>query len=204
MEDNPDQVIDDYNQMYIKLENNVQELKAMQNSIKNLIYYYNLYKKNPLETLFTIFLPEWVIIYSPKLSIYSSTENEINIANNLFIKGFFNDHWPHYLLGAYYDQNDIQKADFTSPSYYLKVDYPEQYDLSETQYIPSGNYLCFLTQIKNESDLPKAIKRFLSQINLSGYKIDGYLFVMDVVNSLITSNPDKYCTMMYSRIQKND
>ena len=45
-------------------------------------------------------------------------------------------------------EDDIRKNDFSAPSYYLKVDYPEQYSLNETKYIPAGNYACFLIKIK--------------------------------------------------------
>lgn len=201
--DNPQEAIKDYHNIYANLEDSIQELKALQNSINNLIYYYDLYKNNDLESIFTIYLPEWFIIHSPKLNIYSSIGNETNIANNLFIKGFYNNRWPHYLLGAYYDEADISTQDFTSPCYFLKVDYPEQYQLEETQYIPAGTYACFLIKIKGAT-LPNAVPKFLESLKKEKLQITGKLFVMDVVNSLITSDAEKYCTMLYTKIKETE
>jgi DNA gyrase inhibitor GyrI len=109
--------------------------------------------------------------------------------------------WPHYLLGAYYDEDDIRKNDFSAPSYYLKVDYPEQYSLNETKYIPAGNYACFLIKIEGAT-LPDAVMKFLNCLKNENVKITGKLFVMDVVNSLITSDAEKYCTMLYAKISE--
>lgn len=201
--DDPQEAIEDYKNIYEHLENSIQELKALQNSINNLVYYYTLFNTHKLEAVFSIYLPEWFVIYSPKLSIYSPIGNETNIANNLFIKGFYNNRWPHYLLGAYYDEDDIRKNDFSAPSYYLKVDYPEQYSLNETKYIPAGNYACFLIKIKGAT-LPDAVMKFLNCLKNENVKITGKLFVMDVVNSLITSDAEKYCTMLYAKISESE
>lgn len=201
--DDPQQAIDDYLHIYANLEDSIQELKALQNSINNLVYYYNLYKNNPLESLFTIYLPEWFVIFSPKLNIYSPIGNETNIANNLFIKGFYNNRWPHYLLGAFYDESDIKNGDFTAPSYYLKVDYPEQYKPEEVKYIDAGHYVCYMIRITG-TNLPEAVYKFLACLKESGLQITGSVFVMDIVNSLITSDSKKYCTMLYARIKEAD
>ena len=201
--DDPQQTINDYLDIYAKLESSIQELRALQNSINNLVYYYNLYKNNPLETIFTIFLPEWFVIFTTKLNIYSPLGNEVNIANNLFIKGFFNNRWPHYLLGAFFDEADIQAADFTAPAYYLKTDYPEQYNPEEIKYIPAGHYACYLIRITGLS-LPNAVEKFFAALAKTHLQITGDLFVMDIVNSLITSDSQKYCTMLYARVQETD
>ena len=39
---------------------------------------------------------------------------------------------------------------------------------------------------------------YLDTLEKEKISVSGDIFIMDVVNSLITSNPDNYCTMIYS------
>lgn len=39
---------------------------------------------------------------------------------------------------------------------------------------------------------------YLDTLEKEKISVSGDIFIMDVVNSLITSNPDNYCTMIYA------
>lgn len=197
--DDPDHSMLHYEQISSELENDILEIRSIQNSINNLKYYYNLAKNNPLEQLFTIYLPEWFIIYSLKSKIsaeYESTES--NIANNLFIKGFYNGFWPHYQLGAFFSQEEIIKGRFEETSYFLKVEYPEQYDKKDLQFVPGGDYICLLTKVKGQN-LPVTVRNFLGELKEANMQIIGNVFILDVINNMLTANPDNYCTMIFAK-----
>jgi DNA-binding transcriptional MerR regulator/effector-binding domain-containing protein len=197
--DNPDEAVTHYEEIYEKLELKIQELKAVQNTINNLKYYYKLYKNNPLGELFLHYFPEWFIIFSPKLKIGAEYEaSESNIANGLFIKGFSNGFWPHYQLGAFITEDEIKKGAFQETSYFLKVDCPEDFPKEELQFVPGGDYLCLLTKGKGQN-LPFAVTSFLEKVEQSNLHTTGHIFIMDVVNNLITSNPNNYCTLIFAK-----
>lgn len=200
-ENNPNVTMDKYRQIYSNLEERVQELQALQATIANLSYYFNFYKQHEPETLFTTYFPEYFILRAPKLDIASAVGNETNIANEFFLKGFHHNHWPHFLLGALYDENDVRRRDFTSPSYFLKIDHPEHYPAEETIYVPGDNYLCFLYRTHTRR-LPEAVSLYLDRINAAKEKIVGSVFSMDIVNSLLTSRVSDYHTMLFARCQE--
>ena len=197
-DDAPDQSMVHYQKIYQQLENHIEELKAMQNAINNLVYYYDLTQKHPLDTLFNLYLPEWFIIYSPKLKLsHSYQTTEANIANKLFLQGFYNGFWPHYQLGAFFTPEDVAQNNFSETSYCLKVDYPEQYAKEELDFVSGGNYLCLLTKVGGRN-LPNAVKEFLNLVRGQGKRLQGKIFALDVINNLITSNPENYCTMIFA------
>ena len=200
-ENDLDVTMEMYRRIYSNLEERVHELQSLQATIANLSYYFDFYKRHAPETLFTAYFPEHFILRSPKLKITSMMGNETNIANEFFLKGFHHNHWPHFLLGALYDENDVRRRDFTSPSYFLKIDHPEHYPAEETIYVPGDNYLCFLYRTHTRR-LPEAVSLYLDRINAAKEKIVGSVFSMDIVNSLLTSRVSDYHTMLFARCQE--
>jgi DNA-binding transcriptional MerR regulator len=197
--DNPDKTVSHYEDIYDKLELKIQELKAVQNTINNLRYYYKLYKNNQLDQLFLHYFPEWFIIFSPQLKLGAEYEaSESNIANDLFMKGFSNGFWPHYQLGAFVTEDEIAKGSFLEASYFLKVDCPEDFQKEELEFVPGGDYVCLLTKGKGQN-LPIAVTSFIEKLNQRKMCITGHIFIMDVVNNLITSNSKNYCTLIFAK-----
>lgn len=200
-ENNPNVTMDKYRQIYSNLEERVQELQALQATIANLSYYFNFYKQHEPETLFTTYFPEHFILRSLKLNLTSTVGNETTIANAFFLKGFHRNHWPHFLLGALYDESDVHRRNFTSPSYFLKIDHPEHYPTEEISYVPGGSYLCCLYRTPTHQ-LPEAVSLYLDRINAVKEKIIGPVFSLDIVNCLLTSRVSDYHTMLFSRCQE--
>ena len=200
-ENDLDVTMETYRQIYGNLEERVHELQALQATIANLSYYFDFYKRHAPETLFTAYFPEHFILRSPKLKITSMMGNETNIANKFFLKGFHQNHWPHFFLGALYDENDIRSQDFSAPSYFLKIDHPEHYPAEETIYVPGDNYLCFLYRTHTRR-LPEAVFLYLDRINAAKEKIIGSVFSIDIVNGLLTSRISDYHTMLFARCQE--
>ena len=187
-----------YRQIYGNLEERVHELQALQATIANLSYYFDFYKRHSPETLFTAYFPEHFILRSPKLKITSMMGNETNIANKFFLKGFHQNHWPHFFLGALYDENDIRSQDFSAPSYFLKIDHPEHHLPEETSYIAGGHYLCYIYRTHTLA-LPKAVPLYLNRLKDAKRDITGAILAMDIVNGLLTSRTSDYHTMLFAR-----
>lgn len=199
-EEDPQRAIGQYREIYAGLEQRVQELAAMQQAIRNLLYYFSIYQEHPAETFFSVYFPECFILLSEKLDINSSSGNEADIANELFLKGFYHHRWPHFLLGALYEAEDVRARSFAAPAYFLKVDHPEQYDAEETRYIPAGTYICYLYRTQ-AYPLPAAARRYVEESGAAGHGITGELFAMHVVSSLITVRPEAHYTMLMARRQ---
>ena len=49
-----------------------------------------------------------------------------------------------------------------------------------------------------------AVNIFLQTLAKKKKKIQGNIFIIDVINNFITSNPDNYCTMIYARQADED
>lgn len=195
-------------QHYIHINDNLQqmidELQAIQNTIANLKYYYDLVIKYPREKIFLNYFPEWFVICSPKLSLNTEAGSaESNIADNLFIRGFHNGMWPHYQLGCMYTEEDVKNTAFDKPIYCLKVDHPEEFNPLEVTFVPSGNYYCFLINVGGKG-LRNAVHIFLQHLATEGKSITGNIFILDVVNNFITANPKNYCTMIYAHVGNED
>lgn len=197
--DHPDTTIDLYGTISDKLQKQTAEMDTMASTISNLRYYYNLSKIHPPKTFFTIYLPEWFIISSEKSKISHEWESAgSDVANTLFMKGFSGEKWPHYLLQALFTEEDIRTENFAEVTYFLKTDHPELYDKSQIQFIPNGEWLCMLFYTKGK-ELEKSLRFYLQALKEKGESIQGGIFIMDIVNNLITSNPNEYCTMIYAR-----
>ena len=56
--------------------------------------------------------------------------------------------------------------------------------------------MLFYTQGKH---IARSIEYYLDQLDKQNKAISGPLFIMDIVNCLITPNPKEYCTMIYAR-----
>ena len=124
--------------------------------------------------------------------------NETNIANKFFLKGFHQNHWPHFFLGALYDENDIRNQDFSAPSYFLKIDHPEHHLPEETSYIAGGHYLCYIYRTHTLA-LPKAVPLYLNRLKEAKKNITGAILAIDIVNGLLTSRTSDYHTMLFAR-----
>jgi hypothetical protein len=200
-ENDLDVTMEMYRRIYSNLEERVHELQSLQATIANLSYYFNFYKQHPPETLFTAYFPEHFILRSPKLKITAAMGNETNIANEFFLKGFHQNHWPHFFLGALYDEHDIRNRDFSMPSYFLKIDHPEHYPSEETSYIAGGHYLCCIYRTHTLT-LPKAVPLYLDRIKAAKKNITGAVLAMDIVNGLLTSRISDYHTMLFARCEE--
>lgn len=175
-----------------------EETAAMISTIDNLRYYYSLSKKYPSQTLFSLYLPEWFILFSEKSKISADQESSSSdIANNLFLEGFNGQKWPHYLLGALLPEENIKTRNFSETKYFLKIDFPQLHDKAKIRFVPNGEWLCMLFYSKGKG-LSENLGFYLDTLKEENKSISGDIFIMDVVNSLITSNPDDYCTMIYA------
>ena len=200
--DDTERTSTNYQNITRELEQNIDELKAAQSSLINLIYYYNLSKRYPLETLFSFHFPEFYMISTPKTKISGKfLIRESNIANDLFMKGFSHRHWPHYQLGAFFDEQAIARENFSNTSYYLKIDHPEDFPPQEITYVPGGYYLCYLTK-GNGRNMVSATKQYLDHLKKAQLAITGNIFINDVVNNLITSDSNHYCTLIFAQEAK--
>ena len=204
LDDDPGKAYYHYLHINDNLQQMINELQAIQNTIANLKYYYDLVLNNPRETIFVNYFPEWFVICSPKLSLNTKAGSaESNIADNLFIRGFHNGMWPHYQLGCMYTEDDVKKQTFDNPIYCLKVDHPEEFNPQEITFIPSGNYYCFLVNVGGKG-LRNAVHIFLQALADEGKSIVGNIFILDVINNFITANPQNYCTMIYAHIRNEE
>ena len=197
--EDPEAVIQKYKEISHKLNGNVKETQSILNTINNFSWYYGFSKRYPIHYFFQTYLPEWFIIQSSKAKIGKSFESsESDIANKLFLKNFADEKWPHYLLQALVMPEDIKSRNFNELSYFLKMDKPELHEKDTIHFIPNGVWICmlFYTQGKH---IARSIEYYLDQLDKQNKAISGPLFIMDIVNCLITPNPKEYCTMIYAR-----
>ena len=194
--------INKYDEISQTLKSHMQETTAILNTISNLRYYYQLSKRHAPETLFDLYLPEWFIITSKKAKTDHQFESsESNIANQLFLEGFADEKWPHYLLQALLTSDDIAKKDFTQVTYFLKIDHPEKHKKEEIQFIPNGEWICMLFYVCGRN-IAECVHFYLDALKKENQSIKGPIFIMDIVNCLITSKPEDYCTMIYAMKEK--
>ena len=127
--------------------------------------------------------------------------SESNIANQLFLEGFADEKWPHYLLQALFTSVDIAKKDFTQVTYFLKIDHPEKHRKEEIQFIPNGEWICMLFYVCGRN-MAECVHFYLDALKKENQSIKGPIFIMDVVNCLVTSKSEDYCTMIYAMKEK--
>ena len=70
-------------------------------------------------------------------------------------------------------------------------------------FVPNGKYYCFLINVGGKG-LRSAVNIFLQNLAKEKKKIQGNIFIIDVINNFITSNPENYCTMIYARQADED
>ena len=51
-------------------------------------------------------------------------------------------------------------------------------------------------------EMEQTVKDYLEALKKQNLKITGNIYVTDIVNCLITSNPDNYCTLIYAKSEK--
>lgn len=181
-----------------KLSKNITETSAILNTIGNLRYYYEFSKRYRPLTFFSFYLPEWFIIASEKAKIGQEYESsESNIANNLFMTAFSYEKWPHYLLQALFTPEEVERRDFSKATYFLKVDKPEQHPKETIRFIPNGEWTGMLFYAGG-GHMSECLNTYLDQLKAAHKSIKGPVFIMDVVNCLITSKRERYCTMIYA------
>lgn len=200
LNDEPTEAYEHYKEMNENISSMIEDLKAVQGTLNNLEYYYELTTKHRLGEIFVNYFPEWFVISSPRLALHAKAGSiESNIADNLFLRGFNKGKWPHYLLGCMYSEEDIRRKDLTSPVYCLKVDNPEDFELEELRFVPSGDYYCQLLKVSGNS-LCAAVTHFLATLAKERKDIQGNVFVLDVVNNFFTSRRECYCTLIYAHV----
>lgn len=196
--------INKYEEISQTLKGHMQETTAILNTISNLRYYYQLSKRHTPGTLFELYLPEWFIITSKKAKTDQQFESsESNIANQLFLEGFADEKWPHYLLQALFTPEEIRKRDFSSVTYFLKIDHPETRRKEHIRFIPNGEWLCMLFYVSGRN-IADCVNFYLNTLKEENQSIKGPIFIMDIVNCLITSKPEDYCTMIYAMKEKQN
>lgn len=201
-EKDTDKVIAKYKYIASNLTSHTNETNSISNTIANLCYYYSLTRRFKERLLFSIYLPEWFMIYSRPSDTHCHYESHsLDVANQLFIKGFAGDPWPHYLLGAFFTENDKESLDFSKPAFFLKVDHPERYKKEDLVFVDAGYYTCLWLK-SGGKHLSASMKTFMTTLYAGRKEICGPIFAMDIVNSLITSDSSKYCTMIYARIKE--
>ncbi|MDO4178604.1 MAG: MerR family transcriptional regulator, partial [Phascolarctobacterium sp.] len=174
--------INQYLEIYNTLGDEIDELDAIRDCIRNLKYWYQLSLQHSECTLFSIYLPEWFMIYSPKLDIASSDiSNDSNLANELFFKAFYNKRWPHYQLGAFYETASIKNRNFNDVAFFIKTDHPEEYDKNELLLNPTGSYLCYFAY-RNGKEMVQTVKDYLNELQKQNLNIIGNIYVTDIVN----------------------
>lgn len=192
-----------YMEIYNTLEDKISELEAIRNTIVNLKYWYDLALQHPPRSLFFHYLPEWFMIYSPKLNISSGEfSNDSNLANELFFKAFYDKRWPHYQLGAYYETADLLQDNYSRVAFFIKTDHPERHTKEELCLNAQGTYLCYLDYTGGKN-MAQTVRSYLQALQEQKLEIIGNIYVHDVVNSLITSDPKEYCTMIYAKAKKD-
>ena len=202
--ENRDVTINKYDEISQTLKSHMQETTAILNTISNLRYYYQLSKRHAPGTLFELYLPEWFIITSKKAKTDQQFESsESNIANQLFLEGFADEKWPHYLLQALFTPEEIARRDFSSITYFLKIDHPETRSKEHIRFIPNGEWLCMLFYVSGRN-IADCVNFYLNTLKKENQSIKGPIFIMDIVNCLITSKPEDYCTMIYAMKEKQN
>lgn len=187
-----------YDEISQRLKSNTQEIAAILNTISNLRYYYQISKRHAPETFFELYLPEWFIITSEKAKTEQQFESsESNIANQLFLEGFSDEKWPHYLLQAFFTPEEIAQRNFNNVTYFLKIDHPENHKKEQIQFIPNGEWIGMLFYVSGRN-IADCVNFYLDALKKEGQAIKGSIFIMDIVNCLITSKPEDYCTMIYA------
>ena len=188
-----------YNHILDQISKSRTDWAAIENAIINLRYYYGLSKQYKEGELFEIYLPEWFIIKSAPQDISSpgKLSNSEDVANQLFFSEYRQEGWPHYLLGALYPPSAWQKGHFSAPSYYLKIDHPERYRKDQIHFIEPGYWAAILLWTKGKG-LSQSVRKFLEILDRKQIRIKGNILAMDVVNNLITSRTEEYCTMIYA------
>lgn len=200
---NPRASMEQYVEIYRTFEDKIDEMEAMRGTILNLKYWYDLAQQHKPRAIFPIYLPEWFLIHSPKLNINTNElSNDSNLANELFFKAFYDKRWPHYQLGAYYEPQDIAAQNFDNVAFFIKTDHPERHNKDELQFNALGTYLCY-TAYTEGKHMIQTVKDYLHALHQEGLKIEGNIYVTDIVNSLITSNPKDYCTLVYAKARKD-
>lgn len=198
--DDPEQTHMHYKKISKNIDEMIADLQSIKGTINNLEYYYNLVAQHGLDRIFSLYLPEWFVLSSPKLKLDAEAGSiESNIVDSLFIRGFHNGKWPHYLLGCMYTEADINSNDFSRPIYCLKVDNPEIFNMEEITFVPGGDYYCLLLKVGGKG-LRSAVSRFLELLYNEKKRIEGNIFVMDVVNNFFTSKQEYYCTLIYAHV----
>lgn len=200
---NPDEVISHYESVYVNMSLSADELASMQGSINNMKFYYDLTKIHSECTLFPLYLPEWFMLRSPAIRLKTEyTSSESDIANQLFLRGFYNGRWPHYLLGAYIEPANISGSSITETAYFLKIDHPEEFSKKEITFVRKGVWICMLMKVKGKG-LSQILQEYLTKLKTEHIEIEGGILVMDIINSLLTLNPSNYCTMIYALKKEN-
>ena len=192
-------VLKSYENIIARLTQSKRDWGAIENAIGNLRYYYSLTEKYKEGELFTMYLPEWFIIQSPLQTIAPAEEvsNSEDIVNDLFFNEYRTERWPHYLLGALYTPEEYRAGNFNSIRYFLKIDHPENYAKSQITFIEPGYWACMLFYTGGKG-LGRSVRKYLETLHEKHITIHGNILAMDVINNLITSNPEEYCTMIYA------
>ena len=193
-----------YNAIAKKLQSNITETNSILNTISNLRYYYRISQRHKAKTFFTLYLPEWFIIESAKAKVSSQFESsESDVANQLFMDGFSDEKWPHYLLQASVTPKDIADNNFSKVTYFLKIDHPELHSKEQIRFIPNGEWICMLFY-ESGKNLAHCVTYYANQLKKMNHHIKGSIFIMDIVNCLITSHEEDYCTMIYAMKENQD
>ena len=193
-----------YNEISQTLKSNTRETSAILNTISNLRYYYQISKRHTPKTFFELYFPERLLVAPNKAKTDHQLESsESNIANQLFLDGKKKKKWPHYLLQALFTSDDVAKKDFTQVTYFLKVDHPEKHKKEEIQFIPNGEWICMLFYACGRN-MAECVHFYLDALKKENQSIKGPIFIMDIVNCLITSKPEDYCTMIYAMKEKQN
>lgn len=82
-------------------------------------------------------------------------------------------------------------------TYFLKIDHPENHKKEQIQFIPNGEWIGMLFYVSGRN-IADCVNFYLDALKREGQAIKGPIFIMDIVNCLITSKPEDYCTMIYA------
>lgn len=187
-----------YETIIKEIQEQEKESASMVNALNTLKYYYSLSKDYPPKTLFSLYLPECFILLSENTKLDTKYElSSTNIANNLFLEGFNEHKWPHYLLGSLFSEKNIKAKNFTEMKYFLKTDTPQIYNKANIRFVPNGEWLCMLFYSRGKK-ISENLAFFLDIVKKKEEYIAGDIFTMEIVNNLTTSNPANYCTMIYA------
>lgn len=187
-----------YGDMVMKLQNNIDEIHAIQNTIGNLKYYYQFVHRYDDKIPFSFYLPEWFILTSKRIKLGKFCESsESDVANQFFLKGFTDEKWPHYFLQALFTEEQVSSHNLSEITYFIKIDHPEKHHKDEIKFIPNAEWIGMLFH-SGGKQVTSCVDTYLDLLSKSSILIKGPLFIMDVVNCLITSWQEEYCTMIYA------